>query len=103
MYNSNTFWSSFRFKMFRKSGSAFLEKLFSHFDQISGGCSRADIEESRSTWVDFFTFTFLLELNDEKVKTFTFYFSSSQFRQSLGILCIGQMTSLAEAVSRTSC
>ena len=87
--------------MFRKSGSAFLEKLFSHFDQISGGCSRPDIEESGSTWVDFFTFTFLLKL-PEKVKTFTFYVSSSQFRQSLGILCIGQMTSLAEAVSRTS-
>ena len=101
MYNSNTFWSSFRFKMFRKSSSAFLEKLFSHFDQISGGCSRADIKESGSTWVDFFTFTVLLEL-DKKVKTFTFYFSSFQFRQSLGILCIGQMTSLAEAVSRTS-
>ena len=101
MYNSNTFWSPFRFKMFRKSGSVFLKILFSHFDQISGGCSRADIEESGSTWVDFFTFTFLLELL-EKVKTFTFYISSSQFRQSLGILCIGQMTSLAEAVSRTS-
>ena len=101
MYNFNPSWSPFRFKMFRKSGSAFLEKLFSHFDQISGGCSRPDIEESGSTWVDFFTFTVLLEL-PEKVKTFTFYFSSSQFRQSLGILCIGQMTSLAEAVSRTS-
>ena len=102
MYNSNNCWSSFKFKMSRKSSSfVFLEILFSHFDQISGGCSRPDIEESGSTWVDFFTFTVLLEL-PEKVKTFTFYFSSSQFRQSLGILCIGQMTSLAEAVSRTS-